>query len=215
MHQIPRHQCFIYGGSPAAQLPAIATMIRKRLKENIRCLYLNSPPMVTGLRSYLFAGGIDVPMEVRQGSLVLSSDSGHLRNELFDADRMLDLLDAAVSNALDDGYRGIWASGDMSWEFGPKKDFSKLLEYEWRLEELFHKQPTLSGMCQYHTDTLPSNIVRQGLLTHQALFINNTLSRLNSHYVRREFFSTGLEDSPELDTSIKSLCKRYHENGTV
>ncbi len=215
MDQTPRHQCLIYEGSPAGQLPAVAATIRKKLKENQRCLYLNSPPMVAGLRSYLFAVGVDVPREVKQGSLVLSSDSGHLQNEMFDIDRMLGLLNGAVSQALHDGYDGVWATGDMSWEFGPRKDFSKLLEYEWRLEELFHKQPTLSGMCQYHTDTLPSHIVRQGLLAHQALFINDTLSRLNSHYVRRESFSTGLEDSPELDTSIKSLCKRYHETGTV
>ena len=33
--------------------------------------------------------------------------------------------------ALDDGYSGLWATGDMSWEFGPAKDFSMLLEYEW------------------------------------------------------------------------------------
>jgi MEDS: MEthanogen/methylotroph, DcmR Sensory domain len=197
MEQLPRHQCLIYEGSPAAQLPAVAATIQKKLKENHRCLYLNSPPMVAGLRSYLFACGVDVPREVMQGSLVLSSDCEHLQNEMFDIDRMLNLLDGAVSQALHDGYDGVWATGDMSWEFGPKKDFSKLLEYEWRLEELFHKQPTLSGMCQYHTDSLPSTIVRQGLLTHQAIFINDTLSQLNSHYVRRESFSEHFEESVE------------------
>jgi hypothetical protein len=171
--------------------------------------------MVAGLRAYLFAGGVDVPLEVKQGSLVLSSDSGHLQNQMFDIDRMLNLLNDAVSKALHEGYDGVWATGDMSWEFGPSKDFSKLLEYEWRLEELFHKQPTLSGMCQYHTDTLPPNIVRQGLLAHKAFFINDTLSRLNSHYVRRESFGAGLEESTELDNVIESLCKRYHKDGTV
>jgi len=212
MQPLPRHQCLIYEGSPAAQLPVLAAVIRKKLKENKRCLYLNSPPMVAGLRSYLFAAGVDVPAEVQQGSLVLSSDSGHLHNELFDIDRMVSLLNGAVSKALDDGYEGVWATGDMSWEFGPKKDFSKLLEYEWRLEELFHQQPTLSGMCQYHTDSLPSNVVRQGVLTHQAVFINDTLSRLNSHYVRRESFHAELEVSAEVDDAVKVLCKRHGAN---
>jgi MEDS: MEthanogen/methylotroph, DcmR Sensory domain len=92
-----------------------------------------------------------------------------------------------VDQALNEGYAGLWATGDMSWEFGPKKDFSKLLAYEWRLEELFSKHPTLCGICQYHKDTLPREIAHQGLLTHQAIFINDTLSRLNPHYVGREF----------------------------
>ena len=74
MPEISRHQCLIYEGSPVAHLPAFVSAIRHKLKENTRCLYLNSPTMVVGLRSYLFAGGIDVPKEVMKGSLVLSSD---------------------------------------------------------------------------------------------------------------------------------------------
>ena len=126
--------------------------------------------MVAGLRSYLFAGGVDVPNEVAKGSLVLSSDNGYLQHGNFDVDVMVGMLNASVSDALKAGYQGLWATGDMSWEFGPPKDFSKLLEYEWRLEDLFHTQPALSGLCQYHTDTLPRDIVRQALVAHQAIF---------------------------------------------
>lgn len=134
---VPRHQCLVYEGSPAPHLPGLAALLRQKLRENYRCLYLNSPPMVAGMRSYLFAAGMDVPKEVTKGGLVLSSDTMHLLNGRFYSDRMLRMLDDAVEEALKDGYRGLWATGDMSWEFGPEKDFSKLLEYEWRLEEFF------------------------------------------------------------------------------
>jgi hypothetical protein len=43
----------------------------------------------------------------------------------------------------------------MTWEFGRARDFSRLLEYEWRLEEFFQKHPELEGICQYYADTLP------------------------------------------------------------
>ena len=180
MPEISRHQCLIYEGSPVAHLPAFVSAIRHKLQENNRCLYLNSPPMVVGLRSYLFAAGIDVPKEIMKGSLVLSSDKGHLKNGSFDIDRMLKMLSAALNQALNEGYQGLFASGDMSWEFGPEKDFSKLLEYEQRLEEMFQKHPTLFGICQYHTDTLPPEIVRQGMFAHKTMFLNETLSRLTS-----------------------------------
>jgi len=64
MGHISRHQCLIYEGSPARHLPALVSVIQQKLKEDNRCLYLNSPPMVAGLRSYLFAAGVDVPKEV-------------------------------------------------------------------------------------------------------------------------------------------------------
>ena len=115
------------------------------------------------MRSYLAAEGVDVVSEVGEGSLVLSSDQGHLANGHFDADRMLQSLEGAVNDALSDGYRGLWATGDMTWEFGSKKEFGKLLDYEWKLEDLFRRQPCLSGVCQYHIDTLPQDAVRNGL----------------------------------------------------
>lgn len=165
-------------------------MAEQKLKENNRCLYLNSPTMVAGFRSYLFARGVDVSKEITKGSLVTSSDDKHLVDGRFDIDLMLSMLTEAVDKALNDGYCGLWATGDMSWEFGPEKDFSKLLEYEWRLEELFNKQPSLSGICQYHSERLPQEAMMHGIQTHREIFINETLSRVNPHYSERPYSST-------------------------
>jgi MEDS: MEthanogen/methylotroph, DcmR Sensory domain len=211
MGQISRHQCLIYEGSPARHIPALVSVIQQKLKENNRCLYLNSPPMVAGLRSYLFAAGVDVPKEVMKGRLVLSSDNTHLENGTFDVDRMLKMLSAAVIQARDEGYQGLWATGDMSWEFGSEKNLPKLLEYEWRLEELFHTLPTLAGICQYQRDTLPAEIVRQGLASHHSIFISDTLSRLNPHYDRGECFDTYLDNTADLDSTINSLCNGHNQ----
>jgi hypothetical protein len=183
MPEMPRHQFMMYEGSPAAYLPALASMIRIKLQEHNRCLYLNSPPMVTGLRSYLYAHGVDVPKEIGEGSLVLSSATGHLMNGRFDTDRILALLNDAMDQALKEGFRGLFATGDMTWEFGPERDFSQLLDYERRLEDLFRKHATLYGICQYHTNTLPPKAVQQGISIHPAIFVDETLSRLNSQYM--------------------------------
>jgi hypothetical protein len=162
--------------------------------------------MVAGMRSHLYAGGTDVTKEIMTGRLMLSSDNAHLVESRFNIDRMLQILEQAVDQALHDGYHGLWATGDMSREFGPERDFSKLLEYEWRLEELFRTRPALSGICQYHTDTLPPEVLRHGLLTHPSLFINETLSRLNPHYVERESFTPQSYDTAALDKTIRDLC---------
>jgi len=54
---------------------------------------------------------------VTSGSLALSSDPGHLVDGVFDAARMLAMLAMladAVNDALDHGYAGLWATGDMA-----------------------------------------------------------------------------------------------------
>src|SRR5215831_3228071 len=98
-----RHQCMIYEGSPSKQLRAVAAVVVKELKANYRCLYLNSPAMVAGMRSYLAAAGLDVAEEVEKRKLVLSSDDGHLVGGRFDPERMLALLAAAIGTAVSDG----------------------------------------------------------------------------------------------------------------
>ena len=201
-----RHQCMIYEGSPAKILTALATMIRQKLAEGYRCLYLNSAPMVSGMRSYLAAMDVDVASEVTKARLVLSSEPS-CSHTGFDIDGMLFSLESALDQALNDGYKGLWATGDMTWEFSPEKNFAKLLEYEWRLEELFHRRPELCGICQYHRDTLPREAMRQSLLTHQTVFINETLSHINAHYVQPGLTGEQKSMNSELDEMVDSLCQ--------
>lgn len=172
----------IYEGSPAKHLPGLAQVIKEKLQANNRCLYLNSPPMVAGIRSYLAAAGLNVAQEVNAGSLVLSSDPGHLLDGAFDAGRMLAMLADAVKNALAEGYGGLWATGDMTWELGSKHNFGQLMEYECGLEEMFRRLPALSGICQYHRDTLPDGALAVALSKHHGVYLNETLSRVNPFY---------------------------------
>jgi hypothetical protein len=183
---MPRHQCLIYRGAPSAQLASLALIIRKKLQANFRCLYLNSPEMVAGMYSYLTSSGLNVHQAAVEGRLILSSSQGHLVDGTFDSGRMLGMLKEAYDLALKDGYAGLWASGDMAWEFGPKRDFQQLVEYERALEVFFHTHPQLNGVCQYHQDVLPPEVVEDGLAVHPGLFINETLSRINAQYVAAE-----------------------------
>jgi MEDS: MEthanogen/methylotroph, DcmR Sensory domain len=190
MEQVARHQCLIYEGAPSRHLPTLATVVSEKLRQNYRCLYLHSLPMVAGMCSYLAAAGVDVAYETARTSLILSSEPEHLENGRFDVDRMIQSLQDSVDRALQDGYEGLWATGDITWEFGSERDFSRLIEYEWRLEELFRQRRQLGGICQYHTDTLPHEVVRSGLHTHPQLFISETLTLINPDYLSPDIFTS-------------------------
>lgn len=165
--------------------------------------------MVAGIKSYLAAEGTDVAHEMEKGSLTLSSDQHHLVGDWhFDVDRMMETLQRALDQALNDGYQGLWASGDMSWEFGPARDLSKLLEYEWRLEEFLRGHPQMGGICQYHAETLPRDVLRKGLLTHSQLFVNETLSMINPHYLPPESFTPSAIADAHLDHALDRLLNQ-------
>ena len=209
MDQNARHRCLLYRGAPSLQLPLLARVIQEKLEQNFRCLYLNSPPMLAGMRSYLAASGVDVAYETMRGSLIVSSERHHLVDEkTFSVDRMMQALDQALEEALDDGYAGLWATGDMSWELGPEIGSGKLLEYEWRLEEFMRSHPELAGICQYHIDSLPAAMVREGLTAHSEAFVNETLSLINPHHASSETAARLMVSSSKLDGFVEELCRR-------
>lgn len=210
----PRHQCLIYQGPPSRPLPRLARMLRDKLAANYRCVYLNSPSMVGSMHSELAAIGVDVESELEEGSLVLSSHLDHLTdNRWFNVDRMLRGLEDTLEAALKNQYVGLWATGDMAWEFGPEQGFMKLLEYEWRLQELFRAHPQLEGICQYHIDTLPDVAVREGLLAHPGVLLDQTRSGANPHYIRPENFSDDERHNPGLNRFIQHLCTTAEAGG--
>jgi hypothetical protein len=183
MEPIPRHQCLVYRGAPSEHLAGLALLIRRKLEDNYRCLYLHNPAMVAGIRAYLTSSGLNVSEAVLQKRLVLSSGHDHLLDGRFDPQRMLRLLKDTYDSALKDGYAGLCASGDMAWEFGPARDFTTLVAYERALERFFQTHPAMCGVCQYHADVLPDEVVEKGLAVHPGLYVNETLSRLNPQYL--------------------------------
>ena len=185
-----RHKCLIYEGHPSEQLPVILPLLKKGLQDNQRCLYLGPPEMVSLVRSGLSNKGISVEEELRRGALILSSDRSHLIEGVFDPARMIDMLVGAIDQALEDGFSGLCASGDMRWEFGADENFEKLLVYEAQLEQVFRDKP-LTGICQYHRETVPARAVRDALTTHRSMYVGSELRTDNLYFMPPELLLEG------------------------
>ena len=207
-----RHQCMIYSGSPWDHLRGLANIARGKLEQDWRCLYLNTPEMVAGMRSALSDAGVDLDREIQKGRLILSSDRSHLIGGRFDIEEMLSSLEKAVEQVLSDGLAGLWASGDMAWEFGEEKDFSKLLEYEHSLERLFAKHTQLCGICQYHAEALPTDAIRWGLYAHRTLYFNEYRSEDNPFYAPETMLSAPRHEVSrrEMESILAQGALRMH-----
>lgn len=202
----PRHQCVVYDGSPPRLPSALAVVMRIKLQQNYRCIYFDSPLRITRMRCYLAAMGVYVRREIGMGRLVLLTDQQHLSGGCFDPERMLFRLEVALYQALSEGYAGLWASGDMHWQMGPRMDYSRILEYEKLLESFFEGHPKLSGICQYHLDRLPREAARKALLSHQSIFVSENLSLINPYFMRDGSVMRRASEHILLDAAIDRLC---------
>jgi len=176
----------IYDGSAGQPIRSISLTVRDRLLAGFRCIYLNSEARIGEFRSSLAETGVDVEAEERNRCLILSSERPHLVDGHFEITEMLDNLRAELNSALRDGFTGLWATGDMTWEMGPDQDVMKLLKYEWELEKFFQSHPQIGGLCQYNRNTFPKALIEDVISLHPAAFINETLSILNAKFTPME-----------------------------
>jgi MEDS: MEthanogen/methylotroph, DcmR Sensory domain len=100
----------------------------------------------------------------------------------------------------------------MTYEFGNEANLAKLFDYEWELEKLFDKRPELCGVCQYHQDTLPAESLREGLSVHRLIFVNETLSLINPHYMESRKHAEQAAANPGLDHAVQDICESDHRN---
>jgi signal transduction histidine kinase len=183
--EVSRHKCLIYDGDPSEQLPIVVPLLLDGLHENWRCLYLGSPEDVEMIEDALSDEGVDTRHEQKRHALVLSSDRSHLVDGRFDPATMVDGLSSSIDQALEDGFLGLCATGDMRWELGADENFDRLLEYEARLERVFRDKP-LRGICQYHRGLVPPQALEDALTTHRATYVGDKLNNDNLFYVPPE-----------------------------
>jgi len=200
------HQCLLHDGASPRQLSALATVMHTKLQQNYRCFYCNSPTMIAAMYPYLESAGIHIEREIVEKRLLFPADQRQLTGGYFDPDRMLKAAEDAYQQARNDGYEGLWGSGDITWELGPSMDYSRLLEYEQGLESFIRDNPGMIGICQYDVGTLPRKAVRYGLLTHQSIFVSENLSMDNPYFLEPQSSIQAAAHPILLDAAIGRLC---------
>lgn len=185
VYQQGDHVCTLYS-TPEEQLAVATEYIRGGLDRGERCLYIVCEHDVTNFRNALRASGIDVDHEEGRGALVLLNKwQGHLEGGSFSAERMIGRLREAVKQALDDGFAGLCAGGDMSWTLDEAPGSEELVEYEFLLNAFYREHRAL-GLCLYNRRTLPSKTLDHGLATHSTIRIEGPILLNNPFYEKAD-----------------------------
>lgn len=188
----PRHTCLLYEGEPSEPIAVVAPLIEDALRQGYRCLYLADPATLTRAAGALEARGVEVSALAARGALVLSAERPHLDAGGFRPEAMVDSLEGLIDRALADGFEGLFATGDVAWELGEGADLGSLLDYETRLETLFHRKP-LRGICQYRRGALPPRALHDALRAHPRLMVNGSSGAANLLFMPAELQDARLD----------------------
>jgi hypothetical protein len=181
VYQQGDHVCTLFS-SPEEQLSAAIEYIKGGLARGERCLYVCGEHSIRDFRLALRKAGIDVSAEEKRGALVtVTKESAHLKGGSFDPDKMISLLHAAVKDALDAGFTGLCAAGDMSWVLDGAPGSERLVEYEARLNDFYQSNRAL-GLCQYNRNALPAAILDHCMATHAYVRIEGPILLENPFY---------------------------------
>jgi len=204
------HVCCYYDNA-ADQSAVVVAYIDQGLKRSERCLYIADDRSAAEVAGFLGGAGIDVRKQLSRGALVLiSSKEAHLKSGRFDCEAMLALLNDAVEQALNDGFKGLRAAGEMTWILSGAPGSNEALEYEALMNEFYPKSRAL-GLCLYNRSRFEPDILDDMLRTHPRVMIDQRL-RKNPFFEPPRVFFKRCSVKERFDHRVSQLAS---ESGTT
>lgn len=131
---------------------------------------------------FLRGTGIDAEGALARGQLeVRGWEEAYLRDNYFDQDRMLALIEETLANAAQQGYPLTRLVANMEWALEERSGVQDIVEYETRLNYILpkYKDPVI---CTYDLSRFNASIVMDMLRTHPAIILGGVLQE-NPLYV--------------------------------
>ena len=136
--------------------------------------------------------------------MLLTKYDGHLSGGSFDPNRMIEMLQAGVKSALDAGFMGLCAAGDMSWILDGAPGSEKVAEYEMRLNRFYEANHAL-GLCQYNVRTMPAEVLAHCLASHSHIRVDGPILLSNPFFELPESTIKGIAQPLELSKQLQKM----------
>jgi two-component system, chemotaxis family, sensor kinase Cph1 len=162
------------------------------LRNNERCLYIADENTVFEILVKFHTVGVDVRQAQRRGALtVLTKREAYLRHGIFEPGKMIADLHSEVKYSLEHGFRGLRASGEMSWALDLPSALGRLVEYEEKLQKLWPAE--FGALCQYNEALFSPKLVDKMISLHSIVVRGGRI-------IRRD--PQGTEDAKSADSAL-------------
>jgi hypothetical protein len=167
-------------------------------------LYIADDRVVKEVEDALQAEGVNVRQQQLRGALhLMMSRDAHLRGTRFESEAMLQFLNDAVERALDEGFTGLRAAGEMTWILAGAPGTEKAMEYEALMNEFYPGSHAI-GMCLYHRSRMPASILHGSLHTHPCVCTDSRIHD-NPYYQPPDVFFGRASERAQFDLQLQRV----------
>jgi hypothetical protein len=144
------------------------------LERNERCLYIAEENTPAAICRKLQEFEVDVLEAKKRGALiVVTKHETYLRHGAFQPDKMIVDLCNEVQAAVDLGFTGLRAFGELSWALDLPSALAQMVKYEEELEEHFYSK--FAALCQYDESRFPAYLVERMKELHPVIVCGGEL----------------------------------------
>jgi CheY-like chemotaxis protein len=166
------HLCNVHANAEE-QRAMVGAFFRSGLTHGARCCYIAHARPSVEVAGMLEAAGIDVRRERRRGALVvMSTRDAYVATGRFDPDRTIESVERLAHDARENGFAGLYVTGEMTWALAGAAGSERLVEYEARVASVF-RDGTVAALCQYDRSRFPPELLRDVVRTHPFVAFRN------------------------------------------
>jgi hypothetical protein len=169
-----RHVCAFFN-SIDEEHRVLGPFIKEGLDSGEKALHIVDPELREEHLRQLGEAGIDVGGAIESGQLdVRLWQDAYLRDDQFDQDAMLALIEGELRSAAVQGSRRLRLLAHMEWSLLDRAGVEDLLEYETRLNYVVPKYDD-PVVCTYDLSKFGASVVMDALRTHPVVLIGGLL----------------------------------------
>ncbi len=181
------HICSIYS-KREEKLSTISTFMEIGQERNEKCLYIYDEDSKEDIVKEFRRSGFEIDSLIDSGQFEFLTDrESYLKDGCFEPEGMFKLLSKAEDEALEQGFSGLRASGEMEWFFNQAPGAERLMDYESKLNE-FVRSKEIVLLCQYDERRFSPEELIDVIHTHPRIVIHEYLYE-NYYYMPPEVFA--------------------------
>lgn len=205
------HACLTFTDSEE-RLDLVAAFVRDGLRAGQKVLCVTD--LIVGtVCAQLAERDLPVAEATGRGQMsVLTSGETYLEGGSFAAERMIGLLRAEIDRARQEGFAGLWFTGDMCWALRPVTGVEALMTYEEQVARLLAESRS-TAVCQYDRQSFDAVTLAGVAARHTRALAATTYHDDGLLRICRQYQPPGVRVTGEIDyRGVEALNRALSES---
>ncbi len=168
------HACYIYDDEIQRD-KVISKFIKAGFIKGEKVAYFTDNKDPDEVIDWLINMGIKIPKDNNNEQFSITyAQNTYCPNKKFTPDEMLDYLRTFYQKVLNEGYSGVWISGEMSWALRGILGSERLMEYEALVNNVLQNR-SITAICQYDARRFDGVAILNVLKVHPMIIVHGQI----------------------------------------